>query len=118
LKDAPILEDLTEKEMCTCSLLSLLHLLPRCTQGRELLIDYSYSYVVTSADYLSVLQKKTIDKVAPNHIEKFGLKKRRKNKLGKQQMPNKQQRKQFKKTKKITKAKFVAAWSIVVVSRA
>jgi hypothetical protein len=41
LQDAPILKYFTEEEMRMCRLLSLPYLLARCTQGKELLIDYS-----------------------------------------------------------------------------
>ncbi len=56
--------------MCLHSLLSLPHLLARCTQGREPLIDYSQSNVVTSRDYLNVLQKKNINKATADNIRK------------------------------------------------
>ncbi len=62
--------------MCMCSLLSLLHLPTRCTQGKEPLIDYSQSHVVTSTNYLSILQKKTIDKKVANNIRKVQVKER------------------------------------------
>jgi hypothetical protein len=41
LQDAPISKDLTEEETRTCSLLSLFHLLVRCTKGKFFLINYS-----------------------------------------------------------------------------
>jgi hypothetical protein len=40
LQDVSISKDLTKEEMRVCSLLSLLHLPIRCTQGRIFLINY------------------------------------------------------------------------------
>jgi len=45
------------------NLLSLPHLLVRRTRENEPLIDYYRSHVVTSVEYLSILRKKTMDKV-------------------------------------------------------
>jgi hypothetical protein len=64
LQDAPISKDFIEEEMHVRSLLSLPYLLARCTQGKEPLVDYSQSHIMTSTNYLSVLQKKTIDKAS------------------------------------------------------
>jgi hypothetical protein len=58
LQVAPISKDPTKEEMCLRSLLSLPHLLARCTQGKNLLIDYSQSHVMTTINYLSVITKK------------------------------------------------------------
>jgi len=55
LKDAPISEDLTIEEMRLHSLLSLPHLFVRRIQGKEPLVDYFRSLVVTSTDYPNVL---------------------------------------------------------------
>ncbi len=44
------------------SLLSLPHLLTRKTRGKEPLVDYNQSYVVTSSEYFSILQQKVLAK--------------------------------------------------------
>jgi hypothetical protein len=64
------------------NLLSLPHLLVRCTRGNEPLIDYYRSHVVTSVEYLSILTKKTMDKVVAEE-NKEGKKKKIKNKQAK-----------------------------------
>lgn len=44
------------------NLLSLPHLLERKTKGKELLMDYNQSYVITSSEYSSILQQKALTK--------------------------------------------------------
>jgi hypothetical protein len=50
------------------NLLLLLHLLARCTKGKEPLIDYFQSHVVTSFTYLNILRRKTMEKAAVKEI--------------------------------------------------
>jgi len=38
--------------------------LARKTKGKELLVDYNQSYVITSSEYSSILQQKTLAKEA------------------------------------------------------
>jgi hypothetical protein len=51
------LESSTQVALAECfhSLLSLPHLLTKRTNGREPLIDYSQSHVVTSKEYLKII---------------------------------------------------------------
>jgi hypothetical protein len=51
------------------SLLSLLHLLTKRTNGREPLVDYSQSHVITSNEYLRIMQQKAMDKEVVEHIQ-------------------------------------------------
>jgi hypothetical protein len=44
------------------NLLSFLYLLARQTKGKESLIDYSKSHIVTFDEYIYILQKKAMDK--------------------------------------------------------
>jgi hypothetical protein len=79
LQDAPISKDFTKEEMFMCSLLSLLHLHARCTQGKKLLL------LITCCDICTLSKcpiEKPIDKVATNDIKKFRLRKGRKSKPG------------------------------------
>jgi hypothetical protein len=55
--------------MCFHNLLSLLHLLTRNTKGKESLIDYSQSHLLTSTTYLNILKEKIIDKVVIKEIK-------------------------------------------------
>jgi hypothetical protein len=55
--------NLIQETMRLHNLLSLPHLLIRCTRGNEPLVDYYQSHVVTFAEYLSILRKKAMDKV-------------------------------------------------------
>jgi len=84
LQDAPISKDFTKEEIHQHS---LLHLLARRTQGREPLVDYSQSHVMTSIHYLSALQKKNINKVIANNVREAWVKEKEENKLRKQHMP-------------------------------
>jgi hypothetical protein len=54
--------------MCLHNLLSLFHLLTRNTKGKEQLIDYSQSHLITSSTYLNILKEKIIDKVVMKEI--------------------------------------------------
>jgi hypothetical protein len=56
---------------------SLTHLPTRCARGKEPLVDYIQSHVVTSVEYLNTLRKKTMDKVVVKEI-KEGKRKRNK----------------------------------------
>jgi hypothetical protein len=44
------------------NLLLLFHLFARNTKGKEPLIDYSQSHIMTSFEYLDILRKKTMEK--------------------------------------------------------
>jgi len=61
-EDAPTSVNLIQEAMQLHNLLALIHLLARLTEGREVLMDYFRSHVMTSIEYLGVLQQKTIDK--------------------------------------------------------
>jgi hypothetical protein len=49
-------EHLTQEALSTNNLLSLPHLLTRKSNNRKPLIDYSQSHVVTSCQYLNIMQ--------------------------------------------------------------
>jgi hypothetical protein len=49
-------------------LLSLLHLCAKRTNGREPLINYSQSHVVTSNEYLRIMQQQAMDKEVVEYI--------------------------------------------------
>ncbi len=49
-------------------LLSLPHLLAIRTNGRETLVDYFQSCVVTSKEYLRIMRQKAMDREATKHI--------------------------------------------------
>jgi hypothetical protein len=57
------LANFTQEAMQLHNLLALPCLLARPTQGREPLVDYSRSHVVTFIKYLGILHKKAIDKI-------------------------------------------------------
>jgi hypothetical protein len=50
------------------NLLLLLHLLARCTKGKEPLIDYSQSHIVTSFKYIDILRRKTMEDAGTEEI--------------------------------------------------
>ncbi len=52
----------TQEALAGINLLSLPHLLARKTSGREPLVDYSQSHVVTSEMYLTTMQQKAMDR--------------------------------------------------------
>ncbi len=56
---------------------SLPHLLTRCTRGREPLIDYSQSHVVTFIKYVNIPRKKNMDMATTEEIIKEKEKKKR-----------------------------------------
>jgi len=68
------------------NLLTLPHLHARPTQGREPLVDYFRSHVVTSIEYLGILQKKQLTKQQQNNTIKQSEGK------GREKKPKKQQR--------------------------
>jgi hypothetical protein len=51
------------------NLLLLPHLLTRRTKGKEPLIDYSWSHVVTSFKYLDILRENTMEKEVVEEIK-------------------------------------------------
>jgi hypothetical protein len=57
-EDVPTLVNFTQEGMQLHNLLALPHLLARPTQGKELLVDYSRSHVVTSIEFFGGLAKK------------------------------------------------------------
>jgi hypothetical protein len=46
-----------------------IHLPARRTNGKEPLIDYSQSHIVTSFEYLDILRRKSMEKVAAKEIK-------------------------------------------------
>jgi uncharacterized protein YdbL (DUF1318 family) len=58
------------------------HLLTRRTNGKEPLVDYFQSHVVTSKEYLRIMQQKAMDREVVKQIQKN---KRKKYKKGKQE---------------------------------
>jgi hypothetical protein len=62
VQETQSLPNLIQEAMRLHNLLSLPHLLVRRIRGNEPLVDYYQSHVVTSAEYLSILKKKTMDK--------------------------------------------------------
>ncbi len=100
------------------SLLSLLHLLARCTQGIKPLIDYSQSHVVTFVDYLNVLHKKVINKTSVDNIKEAQVKEREDKWTKKVANAQGIATKVVQKiANKIAKVKFVVVWSITTISR-
>jgi len=65
------------------NLLALPRLPTKPTQGKEPLVDYFRSHVVTSIEYLGILQKKTIDKTTTKEHNKAIRKEREENKAKK-----------------------------------
>jgi hypothetical protein len=69
-EDAPKLEvgtnfmNITQQGLANGDLFTLFHMPTRKTQGRESLIDYSQSHVVTSKEYLRRMRQKTLEKEA------------------------------------------------------
>jgi hypothetical protein len=61
--------NLTQETTRLHNLLSLLHLPIRRTRGKEPLIDYSHSHVVTFVEYLNILRKETMDKTTAEEIK-------------------------------------------------
>jgi hypothetical protein len=59
------------------NLLSLPHLLAKQTKGRELLVDYSQSHVVTSKEYLVSLKTKAMDKATTNEAKETNRKQKK-----------------------------------------
>jgi hypothetical protein len=59
------------------NLLSLLHLPPRRTRGKEPLVDYFQSHVVTFVKYLNILKRKAMDKETTKEIRWFKGKKKK-----------------------------------------
>jgi hypothetical protein len=64
----------TQQVFALANLLSLPQLPTRRILGKEPLIDYSNSHVVTSNQYLAVLKKKTMDKEATNKVRELKAK--------------------------------------------
>jgi hypothetical protein len=62
------------------NLLSLTHLPPRCTRGKEPLVDYFQSHVVIFVEYSNILGKKTMDKVAVEETRGFRKNKKKRDK--------------------------------------
>ncbi len=52
----------THEALAGNNLLSLPHLLTRRTSGRESLVDYSQSHVVTSEEYLTIMWQEVMNK--------------------------------------------------------
>jgi hypothetical protein len=57
------------------NLLSLTHLPPRCTRGKEPLVDFFQSHVVISIEYSNILRRKAMDKVAIEETRGLGKEK-------------------------------------------
>jgi hypothetical protein len=72
---------------------------------------------VTSANYLSVLQKKPINKVVANNIKETQVKEEEKKARKVVNAQGIAMRTIQKTTNNIAKAKFIVAWSTIVVSR-
>jgi hypothetical protein len=68
--------NLTQEATRLHNLLSLLHLPIRRTRGKEPLIDYSQSHVVTFVEYLNILRKETMDKATAEEIKEGKIKER------------------------------------------
>jgi hypothetical protein len=60
--------NLIQESMRMHNLMSLPCLLARHTKGKEPLVDYSQSHVVTSFEYLDILKKKTMEKAIAKEI--------------------------------------------------
>jgi hypothetical protein len=65
------------------NLLLLPHLLARHTKGKEPLINYSQSHVVTSFEYLDIIRTKTMEKIVVEEI-KTNKRKEKENRQAKQ----------------------------------
>jgi len=59
------------------------HLPAKQIASRELLVDYSQSYIVTNVEYLTILQNKIMDKIVVKQITKG---RRKGEKIGKKNM--------------------------------
>ncbi len=63
------------------NLFSMPHLLARQTKGKEPLVDYSQSHVITYDQYLDIMWKKAMDKVIAKKIKEHRQKEREEKKL-------------------------------------
>ncbi len=68
----------TQQVFAWANLLSLLQLPKRRTFGKDSLIDYSSSHVMTSDPYLVMFKQKTMDKKAMDKVKELKVKKERK----------------------------------------
>jgi hypothetical protein len=68
------LENLSIEFWINSNLISLLQLLTSRSHGKEPLVNYSSSHVVTSNQYLAILTQKEVDKEILNKIKKFKTK--------------------------------------------
>jgi hypothetical protein len=69
LEEAQQSPNLTQESMRMHNLMSLPCLPIRHTKGKEPLVDYSQSHVVTSFRYLDILKKKTMEKAIAKEIK-------------------------------------------------
>jgi len=82
-RDVPTLANFTQEAMQLHNLLALLCHSTRPTQGRDPLVNYFRSHVMTSIEYLGILQIKTIDKITTKEHNKAKWREREKNKARK-----------------------------------
>ncbi len=81
-EDAPKLEvgtdfmNIAQQGLANGDLFTLFHLPTKKTQGRESLVDYSQSHVVTSQEYLSRMRQKTLEKEVVEIIREVQRKER------------------------------------------
>ncbi len=68
LEETQQFPNLIQESMRMHNLISLPLLLARHTKGKEPLIDYSQSHVVTNFEYLDIIKKKTMEKVIVEEI--------------------------------------------------
>jgi hypothetical protein len=67
----------TSKVICFANLLLLPHLFARRTRRIKPFVDYNISHVVTSNEYLVILQQKNLDKEVVEHIKEHKRKEKK-----------------------------------------
>ncbi len=99
------------------NLLLLFYLPTRHTKGKDPLIDYFKSHVVTSFEYLDILRKKTMEKVDIEEI-KIGKKKDKEDKKAKQvvELGFAAERIAQKIVEKRDRTQFTTAWTPTIVA--
>ncbi len=75
--------NLTQKSLKIHNLPSLPHLPTKQTKGKEPLVDYSQSHVITFEEYFAILKKKTMDKVVVDEAIKTKRKQKKDDRLKK-----------------------------------
>jgi hypothetical protein len=116
LQEIQLPPNLTQEFMRVHNLLSFLHLPTRHTNGKEPLIVYFQSHVVTSFEYLDILRRKTMEKVVAEEIRVGKTKDKEDRQVkGVAKLGLAPKRTTQKTIEKCVKAQVTATWTLVAI---